>query len=75
VLVNLMNAEYNPDLMLMATRTLTHMIEALPGTCAVAVAHQAVPTLCAKLLTIEYIDLAEQSLTCLEKMSADHGCG
>lgn len=75
VLVNLMNTEYNPDLMLVATRTLTHMMEALPATCSMAVAYQAVPSLCAKLLTIEYIDLAEQSLTALEKLSQDHGYG
>lgn len=74
-LVNIMNMEHNPDLMLLATRTLTHMIEALPGTSAVAVSLQAVPSLCAKLLTIEYIDLAEQSLTALEKLSQDYGYG
>lgn len=72
-LVNLMNMEHNPDLMLYATRTLTHMIEALPVTCSVVVSCQAVPTLCSKLLTIEYIDLAEQSLTALEKLSVDYG--
>ena len=34
--------------------------------------HGAVPALCGRLLTIEYIDLAEQSLQALEKISHDY---
>ena len=37
-------------------------MEALPSSSAAIVACQAVPLLCAKLLSIEYIDLAEQAL-------------
>ncbi|KNC78139.1 hypothetical protein SARC_09418 [Sphaeroforma arctica JP610] len=70
-LVALMGAEYNPDLMLVATRTLTHLLEAKPSATTVVIRNQVVPVLCSKLLMIEYIDLAEQSLTALEKVS--HG--
>ena len=36
------------------------------------VRHGAVTVLCGRLLAIEYIDLAEQSLQALEKLSYEH---
>eukprot|EP00898_Chlorokybus_atmophyticus_P003350 jgi/Chlat1/4015/Chrsp26S04084 len=72
VLVNLLNQEYNPDVMILAARALTHLIDVLPSSCAAVVHHGAVPAFCARLLTIEYIDLAEQSLQALEKISHEH---
>ena len=54
--------ENNADIMLMAARALTFMADVLPTSCGAIVRHGAVPALCARLLTIEYIDLAEQSL-------------
>mmetsp|Transcript_34349 Transcript_34349/g.65613 ORF Transcript_34349/g.65613 Transcript_34349/m.65613 type:complete len:1886 (+) Transcript_34349:253-5910(+) len=71
-LVGLLNAEHNPDLMLLAARALTHLADVLPPSCAAIVHYQAVPCFCARLLTIEYIDLAEQSLQALEKLSHEH---
>ena len=65
VLVSLLNHEYNADMMLLAARALTHLCDVLPSSCAAVVHYGAVPCLCARLLTIEYIDLAEQVLiTC-----------
>lgn len=72
VLVGLLNHEYNPDMMLLAARALTHLCDVLPSSCAAVVHYGAVPCLCARLLTIEYIDLAEQSLQALEKISHEH---
>ncbi|MCO5580943.1 hypothetical protein L7F22_034817 [Adiantum nelumboides] len=72
VLVGLLNYEYNPDMMLLAARALTHLCDVLPSSCAAVVHYGAVPCLCARLLTIEYIDLAEQSLQALEKISHEH---
>eukprot|EP01134_Creolimax_fragrantissima_P007092 CFRG7092T1 len=72
-LMRLMNAEHNPDLMLVAIRTITHLLEAKPSSTLAVVRAGVVPALCAKLLSIEYIDLAEQSLTALEKLSVEHG--
>ncbi len=60
VLVGLLNHEYNPDMMLLAARALTHLCDVLPSSCAAVVHYGAVPCFCARLLTIEYIDLAEQ---------------
>ena len=60
--VQLLNMEHNPDIMLLAARAMTFMADALPASCSIIVRHGAVPIFCARLLTIEYIDLAEQSL-------------
>ena len=60
--VHLLNSEANPDIMLLAARALTFLADVLPSSCAAIVRHGAVPAFCARLLTIEYIDLAEQSL-------------
>ncbi|KXZ47851.1 hypothetical protein GPECTOR_32g463 [Gonium pectorale] len=72
LLIQLLNAEHNPDIMLMAARALTFLADVLPQSCGAIVRHGAVPAFCARLLTIEYIDLAEQSLQALEKLSHDH---
>ena len=60
ILVGLLNHESNPDIMLLAARAITHLCDVLPSSCAAVVHYGAVPCLCARLLTIEYMDLAEQ---------------
>uniref|UniRef100_A0A7N0T0D4 HECT-type E3 ubiquitin transferase n=1 Tax=Kalanchoe fedtschenkoi TaxID=63787 RepID=A0A7N0T0D4_KALFE len=72
VLVGLLNHEVNPDIMLLAARALTHLCDVLPSSCAAVVHYGAVPCFCARLLTIEYMDLAEQSLQALKKISQEH---
>lgn len=49
-------------MMLLAARALTFMADVLPPSCGAIVRHGAVSAFCQRLLTIEYIDLAEQSL-------------
>jgi E3 ubiquitin-protein ligase TRIP12 len=70
--VQLLGMEHNPDIMLLAARALTFMADVLPASCGAIVRHGAVPAFCERLLTIEYIDLAEQSLQALEKLSHEH---
>ncbi|XP_064977058.1 E3 ubiquitin-protein ligase UPL3-like isoform X1 [Musa acuminata AAA Group] len=72
VLVGLLNHESNPDIMLLAARALTHLCDVLPSSCSAVVHYGAVPCFCARLLTIEYMDLAEQSLQALKKISQEH---
>ncbi|GIM11450.1 hypothetical protein Vretimale_14948 [Volvox reticuliferus] len=72
LLIQLLNSEQNADIMLMAARALTFLADVLPQSCGAIVRHGAVPAFCARLLTIEYIDLAEQSLQALEKLSHEH---
>ncbi|KAL5995652.1 E3 ubiquitin-protein ligase upl3 [Asimina triloba] len=80
VLVGLLNHESNADVMLLAARALTHLCDVLPSSCAAVVQYGAVSCFCARLLTIEYMDLAEQvgnccllfSLQALKKISQEH---
>jgi E3 ubiquitin-protein ligase TRIP12 len=72
LLVTLLNAEHNPEIMLLAARALTHLADVLPSSCVAIVHYGAASCFCERLLTIEYIDLAEQSLQALEKLSQEH---
>ncbi|KAF2713418.1 hypothetical protein K504DRAFT_450117 [Pleomassaria siparia CBS 279.74] len=63
--------EENPEMMLLACRCLANMMEALPASTANVVYGGAVPILCSKLLEINFIDLAEQCLSTLEKISVE----
>ena len=60
LLVQCMRKEHNIDIMILAARALTHLMEALPSSCNTVVAAGAVKVFCEKLLAIEFIDLAEQ---------------
>jgi E3 ubiquitin-protein ligase TRIP12 len=57
--------------MLLACRCLANLMEALPAATANVVYGGAVPVLCSKLLEINFIDLAEQCLSTLEKISVE----
>eukprot|EP00049_Salpingoeca_infusionum_P012606 m.231701 g.231701 ORF g.231701 m.231701 type:complete len:1644 (+) comp15223_c0_seq1:314-5245(+) len=57
----------NPELPLTACRALTNMLEAFPQSARYIAS--CTPLLCDKLLHIEFIDLAEQSLTCIAKLA------
>jgi len=72
VLVGLLNHESNPDIMLLAARALTHLCDVLPSSCVAVVHYGAVSCFVARLLTIEYMDMAEQSLQALKKISQEH---
>ena len=58
--------------MLLAARAITHLADVMPAACSSIVRHGAVNVLCSRLLSIEYIDLAEQSLQALQKLSQEH---
>ena len=72
LLVGFLAHKHNPDVMLLAARALTNLADVFPPACSYIIRHNAVPAFCARLLTIEYIDLAEQSLQALEKLSHEH---
>ncbi|PNS21757.1 hypothetical protein CAC42_1611 [Sphaceloma murrayae] len=63
--------EENPEMMLLACRCIANLMEAIPSATASVVYGGAVPVLCQKLLEIHYIDLAEQALSTLEKISVE----
>ncbi|KAK5078435.1 Ubiquitin fusion degradation protein 4 [Lithohypha guttulata] len=64
---NPLTGEENPEIMLLAS----NLMEALRGSVANVVYGGAVPILCQKLLDIQYIDVAEQALSTLSKVSLD----
>ncbi|KIW63263.1 hypothetical protein, variant [Phialophora macrospora] len=68
---NPISGEENPEMMLLACRCIANLMEALRGSVANVVYGGAVPVLCQKLLDIQYIDVAEQALSTLSKVSID----
>jgi len=71
-LVACLAAEHSPDTMLHAARALTWLADVVPASCACIVTHGAPAAFCARLLAIQFIDVAEQSLQALEKIAAQH---
>lgn len=69
---NEVTGEENPEVMLLACRCLANLMEAIPASAANVVYGGAVPVLCQKLLEISFIDLAEQALSTLEKISVEY---
>ena len=72
ILVDILNMEHRPEMMLMACRAITHLLEVIPKSAAKVAASGAVPIFCQRLLTIEFIDVAEQSLLAMHKLSVEH---
>ncbi|OZJ07024.1 hypothetical protein BZG36_00227 [Bifiguratus adelaidae] len=64
--------EGNPDIMILACRCLSNLVEAMPSAMGSIVYGGAVPALCSKLIDIQYIDLAEQVISTLEKISVEY---
>ncbi|KAL0375122.1 UNVERIFIED_CONTAM: E3 ubiquitin-protein ligase UPL4 [Sesamum radiatum] len=71
VLVRLARHESNPDIMLLAIRAITYLCDVNPRSSGFLVRHDAVPALCQRLMAIEYLDVAEQCLQALEKISRE----
>uniref|UniRef100_A0A1D1YN22 HECT-type E3 ubiquitin transferase n=1 Tax=Anthurium amnicola TaxID=1678845 RepID=A0A1D1YN22_9ARAE len=68
-LVRLAGDDSNADTMLLAIRALTYLSDVLPRSAASIVKHGALPVLCGRLMSIEYLDVAEQAVQALEKIS------
>ncbi|XP_009358184.1 E3 ubiquitin-protein ligase UPL4 isoform X1 [Pyrus x bretschneideri] len=71
LLVRLARHETNPNIMLLAIRAITYLCDVYPHSSGFLVRHDAVPALCDRLMAIEYLDVAEQCLQALEKMSQE----
>ena len=69
-LIVLLRNESNYELMNLACRALTYMMEVIPRSTSIVV--EAVPVLLEKVEKIECMDVAEQSLTALEMLSRRH---
>lgn len=71
ILVKLARHENNPNIMLLAIRAITYLCDVHPRSSGFLVRHDAVPALCQRLIAIECLDVAEQCLQALEKISHD----
>ncbi|XP_074312089.1 E3 ubiquitin-protein ligase UPL4 isoform X2 [Silene latifolia] len=71
LLVKLAKHESNPEIILLAIRALTYLCDVSPRSATCLVSHNALPALCQRLMIIEYLDVAEQCLQALEKISRD----
>jgi hypothetical protein len=66
----LLHREHNPELMVWSARCLTNVVEAMPRAAGyIAQNSGLIAELCAKLMNIEYMELAEQSLLVLFQLS------
>ncbi|PSS23680.1 E3 ubiquitin-protein like [Actinidia chinensis var. chinensis] len=71
ILVKLARHESNPDIMLFSIRAITYLCDVHSRSAGFLVRHDAVPALCQRLMAIEYLDVAEQCLQALEKISRE----
>ena len=64
----------NPELQLMACRCISNLIEAIPtgSTFYAIIQARVIPILSAKLMAIDFIDVAEQAISTLERISREH---
>ncbi|KAF8817458.1 hypothetical protein BYT27DRAFT_7074713 [Phlegmacium glaucopus] len=68
---NSYQGDENLEAQVLACRCLANLMEAMPGVAHTVVYHGAIPVLCSKLIEISYIDLAEQTLSTMEKISEE----
>ncbi|KAL7195450.1 hypothetical protein ACSBR1_035636 [Camellia fascicularis] len=71
ILVKLARHESNPDIMLLAIRAITYLCDVHSRSTGFLVRHDVVPALCQRLMAIEYLDVAEQCLQALDKISRE----
>ncbi|GFY93356.1 ubiquitin-protein ligase 4 [Actinidia rufa] len=71
ILVKLARHESSPDIMLFSIRAITYLCDVHSRSAGFLVRHDAVPALCQRLMAIEYLDVAEQCLQALEKISRE----
>eukprot|EP01105_Mastigella_eilhardi_P018724 TRINITY_DN435_c0_g1_i1.p1 TRINITY_DN435_c0_g1~~TRINITY_DN435_c0_g1_i1.p1 ORF type:complete len:1502 (+),score=362.71 TRINITY_DN435_c0_g1_i1:242-4507(+) len=72
ILLNIIEMGIDPTMMLYACRALTNLVVAAPGCAGALLGHGAAKVLCERLLTLEYIDVAEQCIKALEKLAHEH---
>lgn len=71
-LVEFLDTSSRPDVMLLAARAITLLADLCPASTSSIVRCGGLKALCDKLMNIEYIDVAEQSIQALEKLSHEN---
>ncbi len=70
-LLALLNYEHNGEIMLLGVRALCGLMEALPQSCATIIGAHGVEQLCAKLLMITYVDVAEECIRAIHRLAME----
>lgn len=71
LLLRLIGYGGNPEIMLLATRGLTYLCDSMPSVSDWIVELNGLKVICGNLLAIEYLDVAEECLKALEKISEE----
>ena len=61
-----------PDTSLYSIMSLNHIMDSVPNSAGIVAASGGVPTICSKLMSFEYIDMAEHAIKALERLSYDN---
>lgn len=72
VLIQCLHKENLPDIPFYGMSCLASLVDSLPHASGIIVSSGGIPVLSSKLLNFEFIDLAENSIKVLEKISIDH---
>lgn len=56
-----------------ASLSIVHILDIVPQASGILIINEGVPVLCQKIQNFEYIDVAENAIRALEKMSIEHG--
>ena len=60
------------DISLYALNCLNQLADAVPNVCNIIVATGGIPVLCTKLMNLSYIDVSEQAIKLLDRLSYEH---
>ena len=61
-----------PDVSLYAIISINHIIDSVPNSPGALASSGGVSALCLKLMNFDYIDMAEHTITALERLAYDH---
>jgi hypothetical protein len=73
ILVQCLQRDSIPDVMLYSINCIVNLLDLLPNLARAFVTAGAVPAICAKLSSFEFVDLAESAVKALEKLGYEHG--
>jgi hypothetical protein len=73
ILVQCLQRDSIPDVMLYSINCIVNLLDLLPNLARAFATAGAVPAICAKLSSFEFVDLAESAVKALEKLGYEHG--
>lgn len=72
-LLNILSSNESYDLMVLSARTLLNTMDIYPPSCSIVASNGGINVISQKILSIEYIDLAELSIQMIEHLSHQYG--